>query len=412
MEELDKIKNKISKYHSPLSTQEEWNALLIKKDNISLQSKLKRRNLFLILSSLGMLLLLGTCSYNSYYEQLGKTSPSLINDLIETKNEGKTILGNQEKNHATSNKQEISDENEGVASNKISAQNVQGSSDLKESFQSEKILDDQKAATELNGSSLDKINDSSKVFKENKAIRDRKNLDERTGAILPAIRTEKTEKAKTANSSEQNIALLPLIQSSLNHDRILQAMPKAMVIDTKNQISKTNKSNYLLLELLGQGAYYSMNYGKNILDSKLGRTEMQIGLSFAPLKLRKTEMPFRIKTFLVPISLNQSIPLNDQHHLSLGLGLTILANRDVDDINIMKLGQFNLSYVLHRKFGYIYTPNNKRIFYKAELVLPYRSSERSSQEVFPCLICNSNEVTDLQNPIPDLWLSFGLGWRF
>jgi len=82
MADLDKLRDKITNYHSPLSIEDEWNSFAIKQENIVLQQKVKRKNRIIILTALLGLLLIGTCAYQNHFQQKSNVLSGFVSQDI------------------------------------------------------------------------------------------------------------------------------------------------------------------------------------------------------------------------------------------------------------------------------------------------------------------------------------------
>ncbi|KAA5537411.1 hypothetical protein F0919_06975 [Taibaiella lutea] len=113
--------------------------------------------------------------------------------------------------------------------------------------------------------------------------------------------------------------------------------------------------NSIHFEAGGHGLVYSLNYERNIINTRHFKTSMQVGLSLYPGALDL------VSNVWIPYSINQLFSLN-QHHIETGIGLVLTqsANGFAEGRGINKY--FNTYY--SAKIGYRYQKPNGRMTYK------------------------------------------------
>ena len=412
MEELDKIREKITDYHSPLSIEEEWDSLVLNQENISLYKKLRRRNLIILFIIILLLCLISTCSYQKYFHQKNDILITPQKEAVAIDNNTKIIENNHQIEPVDLENTTPSKIKETVNDRNTHSSKSDGS--LNEPQNNETKIFNTKTKTPNNSrpSDLvhrDKNNHTIDFGKTQSQKNTNSNLD--TIALLPEIIKKINKEATTKNISKKAIPELPKLQVELISKDSSEALSLPNLDSLPSEPPLTHRKNYALLEALGQGGFYSLNYGRTIRRQSYGQTDLQIGLSYFPLKIAPAfEGETRsINTFLVPLSINQSFKLpNNHHHLTFGLGVTVLVNAEKEN----ELERF--SFIGKYKLGYRYQKKNKRFFYQAEIVSPFYFSDPSFVSSFPCLFCNSNNefIGNSNFTKPQVWGSVGIGWTF
>jgi hypothetical protein len=110
--------------------------------------------------------------------------------------------------------------------------------------------------------------------------------------------------------------------------------------------------NSLQLELLGHGAFYSLNYERSIVNLAHTKTSIQLGAAYAPRS--------DYFSLYFPICSNQLISFN-RHHIELGLGFLFSFHKDPYSKNIRDYG-YDPFYTF--KIGYRYQKPSGRMQYK------------------------------------------------
>lgn len=199
------------------------------------------------------------------------------------------------------------------------------------------------------------------------------------------------ETTKKTTRNIEPIEKLPLKASTLlsmsntNKPLILKAEPASQVRISYNR-------NYALFELLGQGGFYSLNYGRIVRRGLRGETSAQIGISVNPKKFRGNQTG--AIPLLLPFSLNQSIVVRPKHRLFTGIGLTLVNDRLIDEPN-------DFYFMGSLKLGYQYQNNKNRLFYKTEVLSSHAFGEMFQQDAKPLKITDSW-----------FWIGIGIGIKF
>jgi len=202
----------------------------------------------------------------------------------------------------------------------------------------------------------------------------------------PLIQTNKQYKTVAQLPTKQ----FPLIDKQTNTDLLLTTSP----VPPKYKFR--DGKNFVGLEILGQGGFYSLNYGRVLSRQRFGETDIQLGLSINPRKINGE--PTNIYPLMSTLSVGQSFRLYKPHHLTLGLA-TIFASRT-------GLTEFLLDeayLIVTPKLGYKYRAPGSRISYKAEVIF-YREYSNAS----------IGETSSLSTHLTKgpLWGGIGVGYNF
>ncbi|MEM6802395.1 MAG: hypothetical protein AAF696_13385, partial [Bacteroidota bacterium] len=379
---FDNIQGRLLNYESPLNIESAWEAYLWKEENYLLKKRLISGRIYMGIA-IGLLLSLSTFLFVQNMTYKSRLSPNL---KLATK--------------------EISPPPIQLQHSKPSAVTV-----WQEGKESRKSLN-----------SSDKVNKSGKIstqqkpvvsdFTTNKHTQDKIAIEEerlslqrdsigKTHLLELPIPQATTTPFKI--SSKALDRLIPLRMLSQNFQAIegkayLQATkenksnPKTANREEKSTKRNPYKENFVLLEFLGQGGFYSLNYGRLLKKSRLGGTELQMGISFNPKRFNGRETG--MIPFLLPISLNQSLKIREEHYLRIGAGPTLVNDRLANEGNDFYL-MGNL------KLGYRYQKLQSPYFFQIGML-----SIHSFSNIF---IKESNRFRPSES---SLWGEIGIGYKF
>jgi len=373
MEDFDKIASEIRSYQSPLDIDAEWKSLVLKKDNNLQKKKASKRNFILLIC-----FLLITCFFVLWCYNVNLHYPQNEDHIISQKNKAEVENG-------------IVDINENRPLKEI---------DTELDLKSTKSLTKTKAATEVT------IRNSDSSLFEN-SIEKLDSIAQSKNHLIPEISQNKSavEVAKEKHLSDieehkskakERIELVKIPTKKASNIRLETSeafsLPDSKII---NAIKNNDKNNFILFELFGQGGFYSFNYGRRIARQKIGETDIRVGLSLNPQKIYGQETG--LSPFLVPVSINQSIHLATDHHLTIGLGSTLAYDK-----NALELSKY---YLLGNiKLGYKFHSPGKRFFYTAELL-----SSHEFRNIFTSWMDRTSRLQRTQSFISG---GVGIGYTF
>ena len=119
--------------------------------------------------------------------------------------------------------------------------------------------------------------------------------------------------------------------------------------EAKEDLLVNTKRNTLYLELGGSGALYSVNYDRILKNKKRGMTSFSIGTTY----WGKIDYSDGRTDIGIPVSYNYLIGKKN-NHLELGIGLTILYSRVLNNYLDAKEDQKGISSIFSLKCGYRY----------------------------------------------------------
>jgi len=401
MGDIDNIKDKLLNYQSPLDIEKEWGELTLKKENVTLKKELRTRNIIGGVLGVGLLILGGIWVITSMNVNWNKNTvnntkldnpaialeetpaleekinldEALINQEISSSNDKQTLEETSElKKTSTLNQTSV------LKKTPVSTKNKTNSKSKKELSESDVHIH---VATNTKFDSNSGFDNSEKQkitpqkaqknkklpFKntqptKNAAQKTRPDASIFTTKPTPLIQTNKQYKTVAELSTKQFV----LIDKQTNTDLLLTASP------APPKYKLRDGKNFVGLELLGQGGYYSLNYGRVLSRQRFGETDIQLGVSRNPRYV--SGLP-NIHILMGSISIHQSFRVYRPHHLTIGLA-AVFGHRTTD-ADTASNSYYNLGVIVP-KIGYRYHAPKSRISYKAELIIHNNFSYTSAGE--------------------------------
>ncbi len=396
MEDFDKIKNKINTYHSPLDIEDEWKNLSVKRQNIHLKNKLKVRNILIPLLMIVLFISLGYVTYIKNISSQKYQQNTYENSSISTIIDSKDDKGVNNKGRVENTVEEIvlktNKSNSDVQEKTIIKEDwIEGNIVLGTNYLNEKESRIGVTAQEKQTSKIEAINEEYFINKYVKSSQNKTVSENRQMSQVPENKSNKST-LPSLRKEESEIDLLPIkniLELSTSGFENLKVEPINNNIEAILEEGKPIRKNYLLFEILGQGSFYSINYGRIISTQNKRETDVRIGISLNPMEINGNETG--AFPLLIPASINQSFAIKGKHNISLGTGLTFVNDKVVNEPNYF--------YLLgHLKLQYKYQSN--RVFYKVEVL---------STHAFENIFTNTNRFNVFESSI---WGGVGIGYTF
>jgi len=432
IDNLDSFKNKIIDYASDLDTDAEWESLMAKKNPKPAEwsktvTGLGTAGIILLLSVIGFVIHENFGEPNTSEQVITEVTKSAKEEVLEPKeNKALTELSDTERQNnefnnaekksvksettnleATDNKT-FNQSNESQSS-KVITQKTELSSNELTGFENDKEAEINRLNIESVTANESKIN--TETVTENQV---EENVNAQNNSIGDDLITVTTGEEKAAKQSvfqekeeleKSDLVKIELSYASLKSSPLSFAgiifLPtddlSAIDLDWARDTTFKSKDlfyykNYAALELLGQGGFYSLNYGRILRFRPKAKTYLQVGISYNPPDL--SFVPEGTIPLLAPVSIYQSRQIRGAHHIDFGVCVTFMNDKLPEEPNDF--------YVLaNPKLGYRNQKYGGRFFWKVE-VLPIMEFG----DIF-IVGANNFEVTNF-----DLWGGVGVGWHF
>lgn len=429
MGDFDNIKDKLLNYQSPIDIEEMWEELALKQENVTLKKELRIRNIIGGVLGVGLLIVGGAWLVMSIITNLNHNtlenihSNNNINTPTETNTNEKNDLEKTVHMDEVSKKEELIDTNEmqtlaevstmektttpeDISSTKKTSNSAKINMNVKPSHQTLSTNTPINSFETINNSSDSNFNstDKQKIMPENTQFLPLKiDTTENKAEDMPPIVSASMPQLTPLIQTNKQGATAATIQTLAAKSFLIDQQTNTNLLQTTSPVPPKYKlrggKNFVGLELLGQGGFYSLNYGRVLGRQRFGETDIQLGVSRNPRYV--TGLP-NIHILMGSISIHQSFRIYRPHHLTIGLA-AVFGHRTTD-ADTASNSYYNLGAIVP-KIGYRYHAPGSRISYKAELIAHSNFSYVSigeNMEIPPRIYPNKGNV----------WGGVGIAYHF